>query len=388
MLNAGGWPGNRGPDGMPAAEDVFHQEVRRHRRARGLTRDELAARTGYSRRYIGQLEQPSKGVPARRVVAAVDAVLRAGGRLLALRDQAAADQAAARAPDPELASRRRVAELLRSRPCDAELDHLDQALGQLIATVETLGPRDTRDQVLEAQRLVDDLLRLPMLPHQQFRLFLIAGQLAGLLAIASLDLDELPAANACGLEAAVFTELTGHEGLRTLTSAVNRLVGEAGRHAERLATQVVTVDRQAPSGGHVSADATAPADAPAADPPGGASELAAQVAIGGGAAAGGDGCADDGRLPGAARLTSGGPGTNPADEPAAGRLAPERPEVDADAAEPSRHEDANLPPDPDEQSGTPRLVALAKGRMARYTVTGVRPERPLSGISRAFQPPV
>src|SRR4051812_33305692 len=168
MLNAGRRQSGRGPEGTAAVEEIFHQEVRRRRCARGLSRDELAERTGYSRQYVSQLEQPSKGIPARPVVVAVDAALRAEGALIALRDQAAARaELAGRPRDPEHESSRRVHDLLRNRRRDTDLDYLDRTVGELIAMAGSLGPRDIRDRVLDHQEIVDDLLRTPMLPHQQ-----------------------------------------------------------------------------------------------------------------------------------------------------------------------------------------------------------------------------
>ena len=96
--------------------------------------------------------------------------------------------------------------------------------------IGSLPPTSTR-RVLEQQRQVDVLLRTPMLPHQQFRLYMLAGHLAGLLALSLLDMDELAKASICCLEAAMFTELTGHEGLRSWTLTVNGLIDAAARKA-------------------------------------------------------------------------------------------------------------------------------------------------------------
>ncbi|WP_163550285.1 helix-turn-helix domain-containing protein [Candidatus Frankia nodulisporulans] len=224
---------SRGRHGTATAEDLLPGEVRRRRCERGLTRDELAARTGYSRQYVAQLEQPSRGIPARPVMAAVDAALEAGGALIDLREAAVAARAERlrRGPDPEAESRRRVSDLLDHRRSDGELDYLDRLVADLIARADGLDPVDVTALVLDHQSVVDTLLRTPLLPHQQFRLFMLAGHLAGLLAISLLDVDELAGASTCCLEAAVFTELTGHEGLRAWTLAVNDLIDAAARSA-------------------------------------------------------------------------------------------------------------------------------------------------------------
>ncbi|MBL7496049.1 helix-turn-helix domain-containing protein [Frankia sp. CNm7] len=380
MRHSGGRQSSRGPEETATAEEVFHQEVRRRRCARGLSRDDVAQLTGYSRQYVSQLEQPSRGVPPRPVVIAVDAALRADGVLIALRDEAAAarDARLRRPRDPERESRRRVHDLLHNRRCDTDLDYLDRMVGELIAMADSLSPRDITDRVLDQQEFVDGLLRTPMLPHQQFRLYMIAGHLAGLLAIALLDQGELAGAGTCCLEAAVFTELTGHEGLRAWTLAVNRLVDEAMRHAELVARH------------HAGAPGDPlPADAPPSHGPPGLAEPGPLVLA--------DGYPADGHSAGTtgATGTTGAEGSSDpivrrADELAAGRLATtqERPTVDTEPASPPWHGLADLMTAPGGRASTPRLVALVKGRFARYATTSGRPHRPPSGLSRAFHPPV
>jgi transcriptional regulator with XRE-family HTH domain len=330
MLNAGRRQGSRGPEGTAADAESFHREVRRRRCARGLSRDELAARTGYSRQYVSQLEQPSRGVPARPVVVAVDAALDADGALITLRDTAAAIRAeqAGRPRDAADESRHRVQKLLANRRRDDELDYLDRTVGELIALAGSLGPCDIRDRVLHQQEIVDGLLGAPMLPHQQLRLFLIAGHLAGLLAIALLDLGELSGACTCCLEAAVFTDLTGHAGLRAWTLAVNRLVTEAARHAEALA------DRSRDSG------------------------------------------IDD--------LTI----VTEVDEMAVPGVDGPYEELVAESTCPPWRGLGDLLTASSGRASTPLLVALAKGRIAQFATTSARRERPLAGLSRAFHPPV
>lgn len=393
MLNAGRRQGSRGPEGTAADAEIFHREVRRRRCARGLSRDELAARTGYSRQYVSQLEQPSKGIPARPVVVAVDAALDADGALIALRDEAAASQVVLAGQPRDLAdeSRHRVQNLLANRRCDGELDYLDRTVGELIAIAGTLGPRDIRDQVLHQQRMVDDLLSAPMLPHQQLRLFLIAGHLAGLLAIALLDLGELAGACTCCLEAAVFTDLTGHAGLRAWTLAVNRLVAEAARHTEALAgrsrdpeiddlTIVTEVDEMAVP----DIEGPYPVYSRSATVGGADGGPARHVDFGylDGSTESADpvgyGAADRSRDPVAQR----------ADDLAAGRFAAGPEEFVAEPTCPPWRGLGDLLTAPGGRASTPLLVALAKGRIARFATTSSRRERPLAGLSRAFHPPV
>ncbi|MBL7488438.1 helix-turn-helix domain-containing protein [Frankia sp. AgB1.9] len=393
MLNAGRRQGSRGPEGTAAVEGIFHQEVRRRRCARGLSRDELAERTGYSRHYVSQLEQPSKGIPPRPVVVAVDAALCADGALVALRDEAASARAEAtgRGRDPEHESRSRVHDLLGNRRCDAELDYLDRTVGELIAIAGSLGPRDIRDRVLDQQEIVDGLLRTPMLPHQQLRLFLIAGHLAGLLAIALLDLGELSGACTCCLEAAVFTELTGHAGLRAWTLAVNRLVAEAARHAEALAAQ----PNDAKNGDLTIATEVDELAVRDLDDPYPVYNRPAAVV---GADEATVSHLDFGYVGGSTAETDPvGYGTPEAprdliawrvDELAAGRFGYDPPEFGAEPAGPPWRGVGDVLTAPGGRASTPLLVALVKGRIARFATTDARRERPLAGLSRAFHPPV
>ncbi|OHV41701.1 MULTISPECIES: helix-turn-helix domain-containing protein [Pseudofrankia] len=393
MRHSGNRQSSRGPEGAATAEEIFHQEVRRHRCARGLSRDDVARRTGYSRQYVSQLEQPSKGIPPRPVVVAVDAALSADGALVALRDQAMAARAerAGRPRDPERESRRRVDDLLHNRRRDNDLDYLDRMVGELIAMADGLSPQDVCDQVLDQQEFVDALLRTPMLPHQQFRLYMIAGHLAGLLAIALLDMGDLGGASTCCLEAAVFTELTGHEGLRAWTLAVNRLVGEAARHAETVVHRDGD-DRADPSreaGPARFIDPAAFADQLKLTDE---AELAdtGQIFLADGYV---DGYDEPDRIGYAATAGATEASSDPimrrADELAAGRPdAHERAFLDAEPASPPWRGLSDLMTAPGGRASTPRLVALVKGRIARFATTSARRERPPYGISRAFHPPV
>lgn len=383
MSRSGERQSSRGPEGSAGgARNAFHAEVRRRRCALGLSRDELARLTGYSRQYVCQLEQPSRGVPARPVVIAVDAALGAGGELTALRDLAASARPAPLPPgrDPERASRRRVRELLHHRRCDTDLDCLDQLAGELIELADELSPQDIRTRVQDQQEFVDLLLRTPMLPHQQFRLFMIAGHLAGLLALALLDLDDLPGANACRVEATVFTELTGHEGLRAWTAAVGRLVDDASRRAGTTAlsraeafqpdfAQRVEPGRHTGYPDETDRQETAPPkyESPEAE----AQEFETQeFAVVGGTPE----TSDD---PRALRM----------DEFAGSRPAGgEQPALDTDTLSSPWRGLADLMPAPGGRASTPRLVAMVKGRNARSATT--RRGQPPSGISRAFHPPV
>jgi transcriptional regulator with XRE-family HTH domain len=319
--------------GGATADILFPLEVRRRRRERGLSRDDLARLTGYSPNYVSKLEQPSRGIAARPVVAAVDAALEAGGALIDLREAAIAarSERLRSALDPEKESRRRMADLLDHGNSDRDLDRLDSLVANLISDADQLQPADVTARVLEQQRQVDVLLRTPLLPHQQFRLYMLAGHLAGLLALSLLDMDELAKASTCCLEAAMFTELTGHEGLRSWTLAVNGLIDAAARKASN--------DRA--SAGGVQPDLTQHAT------------RADRLAL----------AADRGQADGL------GPG------------------VGGDVDRPVPGLDERLIA-PGGRATPPKLVAMVRGRIARFATATAQRAHPPAGLSQAFRPPI
>ncbi|ONH59567.1 transcriptional regulator [Frankia sp. CcI49] len=387
---------SRGRQGLSTAEDMLPTEIRRRRCERGLTREELAGRTGYSRQYISQLEQPSRGIPARPVLAAVDAALEAGGALVDLREAAVAERAERRGqqPDAEVESRRRIGDLLDHRRSDRELDYLDRLAADLIAAADALEPADVTARVLDQQTFVDQLLATPMLPHQQFRLFMIAGHLAGLLAISLLDMDELAKASTCCLEAAVFTELTGHEGLRAWTLAINSLIDAAARHADESGASAVagaeaTAERSEPrlvtartvrnpdigSGGRASRP-------PVSRDPDGA-DLALE------SPPRNSGYTDEQQNRGETPQAGGPSDARP--------VLPHRQAEDLSSLSASSFGDSPFgpPPSVDEmliapggRATPPRLIALVKRRIARFATASAQRATPPVGISQAFRPPV
>lgn len=71
----------------PAATRLA-EEIRRRRRAAGLSHAELAVKVGYSREYVRRAESPVKGLPSAELIHALDRALDTDGALLALRKQA------------------------------------------------------------------------------------------------------------------------------------------------------------------------------------------------------------------------------------------------------------------------------------------------------------
>jgi transcriptional regulator with XRE-family HTH domain len=86
-------------EGDPAAEsaaELLPGEIRRLRKAAGLSHMQVAAMIGYSRQYISLAERPGQNLPSGELVLTLDRTLRAGGALLALRARAKAEQLALR----------------------------------------------------------------------------------------------------------------------------------------------------------------------------------------------------------------------------------------------------------------------------------------------------
>ncbi|MGH7511165.1 MAG: helix-turn-helix domain-containing protein, partial [Gemmatimonadales bacterium] len=75
---------------------LLAEEIRKRRKAEGLSHPRLAERIGYTRQYVSLAERPKKGLPSAFLVQALDDALDAGGALVALRDQADAARKACR----------------------------------------------------------------------------------------------------------------------------------------------------------------------------------------------------------------------------------------------------------------------------------------------------
>lgn len=100
-----------GVDGEPAVARLA-EEIRRRRRAAGLSHAELAVQVGYSREYVRRAESPVKGLPSADLVHALDLALGACGALSSLRERADAARRARRRVHP----RARVATMSESIP--------------------------------------------------------------------------------------------------------------------------------------------------------------------------------------------------------------------------------------------------------------------------------
>ncbi|MDQ3786411.1 MAG: helix-turn-helix transcriptional regulator, partial [Actinomycetota bacterium] len=75
-----------------SAADRLATEIRRRRRAAGLSQRELARLCGYTREYISMAERLGANVPSRELVRTLDHVLDADGTLVTLRSHAADEQ--------------------------------------------------------------------------------------------------------------------------------------------------------------------------------------------------------------------------------------------------------------------------------------------------------
>ncbi|CRK58674.1 Helix-turn-helix motif [Alloactinosynnema sp. L-07] len=84
------------PVDIGAIAAALAAEIRRLRKDAGLSQKQLAAQVGYTRQYVSLAERVGCNLPSLELVRALDARLGAGGRLLALREQARADQRAVR----------------------------------------------------------------------------------------------------------------------------------------------------------------------------------------------------------------------------------------------------------------------------------------------------
>jgi transcriptional regulator with XRE-family HTH domain len=397
-------------DREATAEGLLAHEFRYWREKRGLSRDDLARRVGYSRHSISQLEQPSRPLPHRPLVAKVDAALDAGGALIELREAAfaARRERLRRVPDPERESSRRVDTLLGQRGLDCQLDNLDRAVTHILLTAPDMAKADVVTAIMAQQRYVESLMECRMLPRQARRLYMLAGHLAAMLAVALLDLDDVRGATASCIEAVFITEAAGDEGLRALTLKVHQLVEAAARAADencqtggpaQVGTQpdagagrAASAQRRGPAltrpaAGRPDTDPTELAGTESGGtPPGGAAEPSGTELSGtelSGTELSGTELSGDRESclvaePGAAPAVSGG--------------APTGASLDTDLlAEAAATGVADREASVNIAGGGPaaaRLSAMIQERAGRYTTFSVSRARPPAGLSSAFRPPI
>ncbi|MGH3975170.1 MAG: helix-turn-helix transcriptional regulator, partial [Pseudonocardiaceae bacterium] len=85
-----------GDDSLSSRAYQLAEEIRKRRKAAGLSQPGLAALIGYTRQYVSLAERPGRGLSSAHLVKAIDDALGAGGALVALRQQAYAQQKARR----------------------------------------------------------------------------------------------------------------------------------------------------------------------------------------------------------------------------------------------------------------------------------------------------
>lgn len=134
---------------------LLAEEIRRRRKAAGLSQPQLAALIGYTTQYVSLAERPKRGLPSVELVRALDDALGAGGALVALRQQAYAERKASRSgannatasaeaagcgprasADPAEVENTKRRELVASAAAIAFGASLDQPVGRIIAAAE------------------------------------------------------------------------------------------------------------------------------------------------------------------------------------------------------------------------------------------------------------
>jgi transcriptional regulator with XRE-family HTH domain len=197
--------------------ELLASEIRRRRVAKGLTQGQLAARTAYSREYMGRAERPGAGFPSPEVVNAIDTVLEAGGELVTLYARAAAERharrllhktggndSAALVSSGDVASQAghreeqpadeaaealsRMQWFIQVNVDDDVLDALAFAINDVVERYETDGPATLARKVRALRSLSHDYLKGHQHPKQRERLYLIAAKLAGLLGYMAVNL--------------------------------------------------------------------------------------------------------------------------------------------------------------------------------------------------------
>lgn len=214
-------------------EAALAREIRRRRDAAGLSQTQLANLVGYSREYVSRAERPSKGLASAGLVAMIDAALTADGELITLhaalhqrrqdrRRPAAPSSNAARAvagpPDRSAASTNRQPEVddLSLGPDEREpVETVRRELDEFLASATTgsaavevweravqghgVAAKDRTPALLVGDILTDlsdlrlDIARCRSAVGRR-RLIRVAAQLAGLMCLTQVKLDDVVAA--------------------------------------------------------------------------------------------------------------------------------------------------------------------------------------------------
>lgn len=234
-----------GEDG--AVFDLLGAEIRRRRKAAGLSQERLAARLVASssatvdQGFLSKVETGAKPPPAA-LVEALDRALNAGGDLVRLYRQAALqmkpDKGGVTRSPRELVgmTARRAREFALSHTAALSAETLDQVYDE-IRTLADAYPRTPLPELLgpltEAQDAVFTLLEQRQRPMQARQLYLLAGVAGGLLAKASHDLAEPLAAMTHARAAFVCADNAEHDGLRAWVRGLQSLIAYwSGRHSE------------------------------------------------------------------------------------------------------------------------------------------------------------
>ncbi|MEU4806394.1 helix-turn-helix transcriptional regulator [Actinosynnema sp. NPDC023587] len=257
-------------DDPPAAARLA-LEIRRRRKAAGLSQPQMASRIGYTRQYVSLAERVGRNLPSRELVTAIDRVLGAAGVLNALRDQAKLDQQARRrrtGTDAVKATEstshdRAVAEIADPRGSSDLTKPSDDTAVQVIspevveemlvsaadestdflawAETTNVGELTIEQMHAEVRRVARSYLKVPTLPlfartkalrdhsftllagHQDPRhsreLYAVAGWSLTVLSWMSVDLGHAEAAENHGRAAWACAERADHNGLRAWVRA-------------------------------------------------------------------------------------------------------------------------------------------------------------------------
>lgn len=214
-------------------EAALAREIRRRRDTAGLSQAQLANLVGYSREYVSRAERPSKGLASAGLVAMIDAALTADGELIALHaalQQQRQDRRLPAAPDlsasravvgptgraPVLVNRQPMADEMSSEPDEREpVESVRRELDEFLASTTTgsaavevweravqghgVAAKDRTPALLMGDILADlsdlrlDITRCRSAAGRR-RLIRVAAQLAGLMCLTQVKLDDAAAA--------------------------------------------------------------------------------------------------------------------------------------------------------------------------------------------------
>ncbi|XVS62079.1 helix-turn-helix transcriptional regulator [Actinosynnema sp. CA-299493] len=190
---------HRSPDSDITAAARLAQEIKERREQAGLSQPQLAKLIGYTRQYVSLAERAGHNLPSIEVVKAIDNALDANGQLLALREQAKAEQQAQRrgkrwiepvvspSDGSDINPWVLVDTLTRSDISGTALDHMERAASLYAQRYPAIPPNALWPSVSGQIARINDVLSRPQPQRVRRRVASLLGVLTGIAGNLCLD---------------------------------------------------------------------------------------------------------------------------------------------------------------------------------------------------------